>query len=465
MSKKKLLYVICCLLFVLAMVWIWTKDFVDISKENVNFEITLFSDINDDYQLFYSPEEKVTKNSFDANNSYIATLMKTNENDWFSFVVPADTRYVRFDSGNSTPEYEIKSVIIRHGEDTTKLDISDMDNICLKNDIAKVEYDADKGLVVTAAGADSYIVWDLADANIDKMVNKDKLGLIVGIRIGLSIVVLLIALLLYRVREKIIGELRDVYTSRKIIRDLSKNDFKNKFSGSYMGVFWAFVQPVVIVIIYWFVFSVGFKSAPVADVPYLLWLVSGICPWFFFNDALNAGTNSLYEYSYIVKKVAFKISVLPIIKIISCAFVHLFFIALVAVVFLLHGVVPSIYVLQVLYYSFCTFVLALGLAYLTASLSVFVKDLAQIVNILLQFGMWMTPIMYSEDMFGPKVAKILKLNPIYYLVDGYRDSFIGEVGFWEHDILTIYFWGVTLVIFVVGALVFRKLKPHFADVL
>lgn len=465
MSKRKILYVFVGLIFILMLAWIWTKEFVDISKEQIDFEITLFSDVSDDYQLFYSPLSKATRNSFSADNSYITTLKKTNENDWFSFDVPATTKYVRFDSGNSTPEYEVKSVIIRHGSNTTELELSNTENVCLRNDIAKIEYDENRGLVVTAAGADAYIVWDLTDAKVYDLVTRDKLGYILAIKIGLSMIVILIGLLLYKVREKIIEELRDVYSSRKIIRDLSKNDFKNKFSGSYMGVFWAFVQPVVIVTIYWFVFSVGFKSAPIKDVPYLLWLISGICPWFFFNDALNAGTNSLYDYSYIVKKVAFKINVLPIIKIVSCAFVHLFFIALVLVVFMLHGVFPSVYVLQTLYYSFCTFVFALGLTYLTASLSVFFKDLAQIVNILLQFGMWMTPIMYSEDMFGSKVAKILKLNPIYYLVNGYRDSFIGEIGFWEHGEMTLYFWGITTIIFLIGLLVFKKLRPHFADVL
>lgn len=465
MSKKKLLYVFFVALFVLTMIWIWTKDFVDLSKETVDFEITLFSDVSDDYQLFYTPQKKCTTNSFTADNSYTATLMKTNENDWFSFVVPANTNYVRFDSGYSTPEYGIKSVVIRYKEEIVELDISDLEMICLKNDIAKVEYLDERGLVITADGEDAYIVWDITDMGVDKLIVKDKITIVLGIKISLTVIILLFALVLFKMRGKLINELRDIYSSRKIIRDLSKNDFKNKFSGSYMGVFWAFVQPVVIVTIYWFVFSVGFKSAPIDDMPYLLWLIAGICPWFFFNDALNAGTNSLYDYSYIVKKVAFKISVLPIIKIVSCAFVHLFFIGLVFVVFLLHGEIPSLYVLQSLYYSFCTFVLALGITYLTASLSVFFKDLAQIVNILLQFGMWMTPIMYSETMFGPKVAKILKLNPIYYLVNGYRDSFITKVGFWEHGVLTFYFWGITLTIFLVGMLVFRKLKPHFADVL
>ena len=258
----------------------------------------------------------------------------------------------------------------------------------------------------------------------------------------------------------------DCFHNRKMILSLAKNDFKNKFAGSYFGVFWAFVQPIVIVTVYWFVFSVGLKSSPKEDIPYLLWLIAGICPWFFFNDALNAGAMSMFEYSYIVKKMVFKVSLLPMIKILSAAFVHMFFIGLVIVVYCLYGRFPTIFVIQALYYSFCTFMLSLAITYLTSSLAVFFKDLTQIVSIILQFGMWVTPVMYSETNFeSPVIQMAFKFNPMYYVVEGYRDSFIRNVGFWEHYNLTLYFWLVTAIIFMLGTVTFKKLKPHFADVL
>lgn len=83
---------------------------------------------------------------------------------------------------------------------------------------------------------------------------------------------------------------------------LSVNDFKTKYAGSYLGVIWAFVQPVVTVLIYWFVFEVGFRSGSVHSVPFILWLVAGIVPWFFFAEAWGSATNCLMEYSYLVKK-------------------------------------------------------------------------------------------------------------------------------------------------------------------
>ena len=115
----------------------------------------------------------------------------------------------------------------------------------------------------------------------------------------------------------------ELFQNRQLIWKLAKNDFRSKHAGSYLGVVWAFVQPVVSVLVYWFVFTIGGR-APSGDTgyPFVLWLIVGIVPWFFFADALGQGTSALLSYQYLVKKVVFKISILPIIKIISSFFVH-----------------------------------------------------------------------------------------------------------------------------------------------
>ena len=124
---------------------------------------------------------------------------------------------------------------------------------------------------------------------------------------------------------------------------------------------------------------------------------------------------------------------------------------------------------QVLYYSFAASALALGIGFLTSAVNVFFKDMAQIVSICLQFGMWLTPIMYSEQLFldkGITIAPlILKLNPFYYLAAGYRDSMLTGNWFFERPTLTIYFWVVTIGMMFVGLKVFKRLRPHFSDVL
>lgn len=156
--------------------------------------------------------------------------------------------------------------------------------------------------------------------------------------------------------------------SRKLIGNLAKNDFKKKFAGSYFGVIWAFIQPVITVLLYWFVFEFGLHQKvndlrTGIEVPFVLWLMGGLVPGFYFQEALNGGTGVLDEYSYLVKKVVFQIDALPVVKLISALFTHAFFVVFMLVVFAVMGFYPDLYVLQIVYYSFCMVILTAGLIY------------------------------------------------------------------------------------------------------
>ncbi len=262
----------------------------------------------------------------------------------------------------------------------------------------------------------------------------------------------------------------ELYQNRQLIWKLSKNDFKTRYAGSYLGIVWAFVQPVITVLLYWFVFTVALPARAVAvkgdiEAPYILWLIAGIVPWFFFSEALSNGTGALLEYNYLVKKVVFKISILPIIKIISALFVHVFFLVFTVVLFSCYGYFPDLYMLQVFYYSACMFIFVLGMCYITCSIIIFFRDLGQIISIVLQVGIWATPILWNITTLSPKLRIIFKLNPMNYIVEGYRESFIDKVWFWENFYSTAYFWILTMCVFAFGAIIFKRLKIHFADVL
>ena len=265
---------------------------------------------------------------------------------------------------------------------------------------------------------------------------------------------------------------KELWDSRKLIWKLSKNDFKTKFAGSYLGVIWAFIQPIVTVLVYWFVFEKGMHASGIntragIDVPFVLWLIAGLVPWFFFNEVVSSGTNALLEYSYLVKKVVFKINILPMIKVIAALFVHVFFIVFTVILFACYKYFPDFYTLQIIYYSFAMLVLVLGIIYATSAVVVFFRDLKQVINIVLQIGIWMTPIMWNIEAIDihPMLLTILKLNPLYYIVAGYRESLIDKVAFWEHPGITIYYWVFTIVVLFLGTTIFKKLKVHFADVL
>ena len=135
---------------------------------------------------------------------------------------------------------------------------------------------------------------------------------------------------------------KDFWASRKLIWKLARNDFKTRYAGSYFGVLWAMVQPVIIVLVYWFVFQIGLNNATAElkqgiSVPFVLWLVSGIVPWFYFSESLSNGTNALLEYNYLVKKVVFNIDILPLVKTIAALFIHVFFVLFMLFLFALYG--------------------------------------------------------------------------------------------------------------------------------
>lgn len=264
----------------------------------------------------------------------------------------------------------------------------------------------------------------------------------------------------------------ELFQSRHLIWKLARNDFKKRYAGSYLGAVWAMAQPVVTVIMYYIVFdrifgSEGPKLASGEEVPFVLFLTAGLVPWFYFSEALNNGTNAMLEYNYLVKKVVFKISVLPIIKIIAATFIHVFFVGILLIVAAVYGYYPGVYTIQLLYYSACLFIFVLALSYTTCAVVVFFKDLSQIINIALQIGMWATPVLWNinELDINNRWLQVLKLNPLVYIVNGYRSAIYEKEWFFQDFFSTMYFWIVTVVLFGIGALVFKRLKVHFADVL
>lgn len=291
-----------------------------------------------------------------------------------------------------------------------------------------------------------------------------------NVKKSISVGVIVCAAIFFALKfDKIVTLPVEIWQNRRLIIKLAGNDFKRRYAGSYMGAIWAFIQPLVTIALYNFVFGTIMKGARSSgsDVPFVLFLTCGMVPWFFFSEALSTGTNALLEYSYLVKKVVFKISILPIIKVVAAFMTHVFFIVLLIATAIISGYYPNIYWIQMIYYTFCTFVLVLAICYTTCSVIVFIRDLGQLIAVALQILVWATPIMWSIDQLQnhPMLVSIMKLNPVIYIVTGYRDAIYGRVWFFERFFSTVYFWVITAILFGFGAIVYKRLKPHFADVL
>ena len=260
--------------------------------------------------------------------------------------------------------------------------------------------------------------------------------------------------------------IRGIYESRILLFTLAKRDIQNRYLGSFFGGVWAFIQPLITILVMWFVFQVGFKAQPTADgVPFLLWLISAMIPWFFFSETLITATNSVVEQGNIVKKMVFKVSLLPIVKIISALIIHLFFIGVLFTAAIAYGYYPRLNWLQLPYYLFSSLILLLGLSWITSSIVVFFRDVGQIVGVIVQLGFWGTPIFWSIGVIPEQYHWLIKLNPVFYITEGYRNSMTSDILFWQSVSWTCYYWGITTFILLMGIISFKKLKPHFADVL
>lgn len=252
---------------------------------------------------------------------------------------------------------------------------------------------------------------------------------------------------------------------RELIFSIARREVANQYIGSVLGFIWTFIHPLVLIFVFWIVFSVGFRVQPSNNVPFVVWLTAGLAIWFAFADIVGGSVGAVVANVHLVKKMVFPSEILPVVKVVSSTITHVIFLAVLAGLILLQDMSFSPYFLQAVYYFICMAVLALGIGWTVAALNVFLRDIGHVVALVLQIGMWATPILWDIAIMPPKVQMVLKLNPMFYVVQGYRESFIYFVPFWHHPLLTGYFWLVTLAFLFTGVWVFSKFKPQFADVL
>lgn len=459
MSKKKMLaagILAVCLIVLNVLIWQRTSpngEMLELQAEIESVQMT-------EMRLYYGVNEAFTQEcSVPVIYGDVGNVQKL----CFSF--PSESTFLRLDFGEGLGTYLVRSLTLNYGDQVWEIPTELLTGSDKLQQMTLEE--TDEGLEAVSSGTDPYVVFEVGGTSLQEAAREHQKRMDLIQNIFLLLVLDAGALLAVLFRRKLTGLPLELWQNRSLIWKLSVNDFKTKYAGSYLGIVWAFIQPIVTILVYWFVFSVGLKAGRVSDYPFVLYLVSGIVPWFFFQDALNGGTNALIEYNYLVKKVVFKISILPIVKIFSALFVHVFFVVFSLVICALYGYLPGLQTIQIVYYSGCVFLFTLGLVYATSAIVIFFRDLTQIINIVLQVGIWMTPIMWDLSMLDayPLLQSLFKLNPMYYIVSGYRDAMLGKVWLVEHWKWGVYFWAVTVVLFLLGALIFKRLKPHFADVL
>jgi len=259
--------------------------------------------------------------------------------------------------------------------------------------------------------------------------------------------------------------IKDIYDKRAILYGLAKRDFQKQYKGSYLGFVWVYLQPLLFIGVLYLVFTLGFKHGDnTGNVPFSVYLITGMIAWFYIAENLKSGVSVIKQHSFLLKKVDFRLSLLPIVKLMSSAIPHFFFIFIALSIAALNGIYPTLYTLQVFYYFIAMATILLGINWLTSSSSIFIPDIAKLIGVLVTFGFWLTPIFWNLSKVPEQYHWIIKLNPAVYIIEGYRDAIFNHIWFWEKPLDTLYFWTLTTIMLLAGIKVFKKLSPHFAEV-
>jgi lipopolysaccharide transport system permease protein/teichoic acid transport system permease protein len=275
-------------------------------------------------------------------------------------------------------------------------------------------------------------------------------------------VALIDAIGVFRLTRTFVAEL---IAKRDLILSLSLRNFKSAYYGSALGFTWVLVEPLIYVFLLWFFFTKALKFQPPEGYPYVPWLMTAMALWNFISLTLSSSAGRFKNHAFLLKRPEFNMSILPVVNILTTMYIHAIFIVILVVVLLANGVPFTLYWFQAVYYLLASAVFLLGLAWIAAPLSLFVKDVGNIVGVVLQIGFWVSPIFWSLDTFPRGYRFLLELNPVSYLIEGYRKSFLYAQPFWGDVDGFLYFWSVTLVLLVIGVFTYKKLRPHFGDVI
>jgi len=257
-----------------------------------------------------------------------------------------------------------------------------------------------------------------------------------------------------------------LFRDRSVITTMVVRDLRAQYVGSLFGFLWAVIEPLSQVLIYGLVFGFLMKSKPDPEYgtdSYFLYLICGIIPWQFFAQAFVLSASSIVSNSNLVKKsVGFPSEILPIIKVLTSVISHFIAMGLVLVaVAVTMGL--SLYMPLFLVYMFLVIVFAIGLGWIVSSINVYLRDVHKIVSVLIMAWMFLTPIFYSAHIIPAGLLPLFRLNPMFQVVKGYRYAILAGQVLPAGDFLYLAF--VSFFTFAIGGILFRRLKPGFAEVL
>jgi ABC-type polysaccharide/polyol phosphate export permease len=257
-----------------------------------------------------------------------------------------------------------------------------------------------------------------------------------------------------------------IWLQHDLIRNFVVRDLRARYVGSFMGFFWSVIHPIVLITSYYFVFKIILRVETPEDAgttSFALFLFCSILPWLLFQDTLQRSSTVILDHANLVTKTIFPTEILPLTVLLASLVNHLIGLAiLLGIIFYLIGGI-TVFILLVPVYLVLLMLFTLGLAWLVSGLNVFVRDISQVVTVILTFWFWFTPIFYTGGKIPEQYQFIVRWNPMAHVVNGYRDCMLRMTlpDLQKLGVLA----AASLVVFVAGGLFFRYIKREFVDVL
>lgn len=261
---------------------------------------------------------------------------------------------------------------------------------------------------------------------------------------------------------------KELWTSIPLINRLAVYETKIKNKSNYLGSFWEIISPLLFIAIYWFAFGYGIRQRSDVDgIPFLTWMLAGIILWFFIQPGVTNGSKAIFSKIKMISKMNFPTSIIPAYVVISRLFPHLALLGITIVYMQFAGHPISVYYIQIPYFLLAAILLVISVVMITSTLTVIVRDFQVFIQSSIRVFLYLTPILWPMDNRLPDwLIPVMKINPMYYLVEGYRASFFyGEWYFITNASYTLYFWALVFVLFSIGAVLHVRFRRHFVDFL
>jgi len=251
---------------------------------------------------------------------------------------------------------------------------------------------------------------------------------------------------------------KNLYQYRELLKTNVQKEIRGKYKGSFLGVLWSFLNPLLMVLVYAIVFPYIMRMQ---QDNYLVYLITGVIPWSFFTTCVTSGCNCVWINGGIIKKVYFPREVLPI-SVVLAGLVNFLISCIVIVVFVIFSGIPlTLNILWLPVIAFLQSLFTLGILFILSAINVYVRDVEYLVGFILNLVFYATPILYNVTMFPERFRWILYLNPMTHFIDAYRNIFYYGVHPGFKSLLSVGLIG--LVTIVIGYIVFRKLEKGFAE--